>query len=187
MPAQPASLPRGARYAETEKMIGLEVPENERGFSFAALSGSAARAVGRPELGCFAARGPFCPAAGRAAGGPGLFIRRRMRQFFWASFSFRRRGAAALNGRSLLFDGAWPVRGRSSQLCLAGPPWAEHGRGLPVFLQPHVCSLFYLLSWHGAAGRSTFLAGAVLALQISARWLVPAEERWCEEAFGEEY
>lgn len=54
-------------------------------------------------------------------------------------------GLAALNGRSLLFDGAWPVRGRSSQLCLAGPPWAEHGRGLPVFPQPHVCGLFHLL------------------------------------------
>ena len=78
---------------------------------------------------------------------------------FLGLFFFQVRPAAAwwfLGGRSLLFGGAWPVRGRGGQLCLAGPPWAEHGRGLPVFPQPHVCSLFYLLSWHGAAGKITF-------------------------------
>ena len=47
----------------------------------------------------------------------------------------------------------------------------------------------YFICFLGMAllAKSLFLAGAVLVFQLSARWLVLAEERWCEEIFGEEY
>lgn len=145
-------------HAKIGKTMGPGVLEHECGFSFAALPGGAVRTDGRAGPGCFAARGPLCPDAGHTAGGAGC-----LSGVEWGNFSgpLFLSGAAGrrlvvFGGRSLLFGGAWPVCGRGGQLCLAGPPWAEHGRGLPVFPQPHVCSLFYLLSWHGAAGKITF-------------------------------
>ena len=149
------------------KIIGTEGPENECGFSFAALSGSVVRAVGRLELGGFAAR-PILPRCRAAAGGPDCLSGAECGNFSGPLFFFQVQGGgpAAFNGRSLLFGGAWPVRGCGGRLCLAGPPWAEHGRAcrFPRSLMYAACFICFLdmalpaeaLFWQGRCWRFRF-------------------------------
>lgn len=169
--------------------MGPGVLEHECGFSFAALPGGAVRADGRAGPGCFAARGPLCPDAGRTAGGAGC-----LSGVEWGNFSgpLFLSGAA---GRRLVVLGGAVCYLAGLGLCAATvASFASPGRlGLntagayrfsrnPMYAAYFICFLGMAL-----LAKSLFLAGAVLVFQLSARWLVLAEERWCEEIFGEEY
>lgn len=49
--------------------------------------------------------------------------------------------------------------------------------------------LSYFLCFLGCAllSRSLILLGVVLLFQVSAHWVILAEERWCREQFGDAY
>ena len=49
--------------------------------------------------------------------------------------------------------------------------------------------LSYFLCFLGCAllSRSLILLGVVLLFQVSAHWIILAEERWCREQFGAPY
>lgn len=104
------------------KIIGTEGPENECGFSFVALSGSVVRAVGRLELGGFAAR-PILPRCRAAAGGPDCLSGAECGNFSGPLFFFQVQGV----GRRLLTGAACYLAGPG--LCAAaGAGFASPGR-----------------------------------------------------------
>lgn len=150
------------------KIIGTEGPENECGFSFAALSGSVVRAVGRLELGGFAAR-PILPRCRAAAGGPDCLSGAECGNFSGPLFFFQVQGV----GRRLLTGAACYLAGPG--LCAAaGAGFASPGRpglntaGACRFSRPPPCMRpvsFASLTWRcrqkhfsgrGGAGASDF-------------------------------
>lgn len=52
---------------------------------------------------------------------------------------------------------------------------------------PMYVSYFFIFIGCAMLTRSLILFGVVLAFQISAHWIILAEERWCVESFGEAY
>lgn len=52
----------------------------------------------------------------------------------------------------------------------------------PMYVAYFICFLGMAL-----LSQSMILLGIVLVFQISAHWIILAEERWCEEKFGEAY
>jgi len=63
-----------------------------------------------------------------------------------------------------------------------------HDSGLYRFSR-HPMYVSYFLVFLGCAllTRSPLLLAAVLAFQVSAHWIILAEERWCREVFGAPY
>lgn len=90
-------------------------------------------------------------------------------------------------GLVLYLLGLGPVRRVGPPLCRPRPGWPEHPGDLPPLPQPHVPGVFCLLPGHGPAHPSWVLLALVLVFQGSAHWIILAEERWCQETFGEAY